>query len=163
MKVRFYRWYNAVLTVLLSMLGYGCSTSSEEDVEMYGVLVVEYGTPYAEYRVKGQVTDESGVPINGIKTSAKNVVASGMSGVHGFGLDSVQTDASGQFAVSFRCFPGNPETKLIVEDIDGDANGGEFLSDTLDIDFNKAVQTTKGEGWYEGSFEITQDIKMKKK
>ena len=23
MKVKFYRWYNAVLTVLLSMLGYG--------------------------------------------------------------------------------------------------------------------------------------------
>lgn len=155
MKVRFYRWYNAVLTVLLSMLGYGCSTSSDE--------VVEYGTPYAEYRVKGKVTDESGVPINGIKTSAKNVVVSDISGVHGFGLDSVQTDASGQFAVSFRCFPGNPETKLIVEDIDGDANGGEFLSDTLDFDFNKAVQTTKGERWYEGSFEITQDIKMQKK
>ena len=130
MKVRFYRWYNAVLTVLLSMLGYGCSTSSDE--------VVEYGTPYAEYRVKGQVTDESGVPINGIKTSSKNVVVSGISGVQGFGLDSVQTDASGQFAVSFRCFPGNPETKLIVEDIDGDANGGEFLSGLL-----KSLRTLK--------------------
>ena len=25
MKVRFNRWYNAVLTALLTMLGYGCS------------------------------------------------------------------------------------------------------------------------------------------
>ncbi|MBP5799431.1 MAG: radical SAM-associated putative lipoprotein [Prevotella sp.] len=160
MIVRFNRWYNAVLTALLSMLGYGCDESS---LDMYGTPVTEYGTPYAEYRVKGQVTDESGVPINGIKTSAKNIVISSISGEHGFGLDSVQTDASGQFAVSFRCSPRNSETKLIVEDIDGAANGGEFLSDTLDVEFDKAVQTTKGDGWYEGSFEITQDVKMKKK
>ena len=40
MKVRFNRWYNAVLTALLSMLGFGCS--SEEPMDMYGPPV-EYG------------------------------------------------------------------------------------------------------------------------
>jgi hypothetical protein len=53
---------------------------------------------------------------------------------------------------------------LIVEDIDGEANGGEFISDTLDVDFNKAVQTKEGDGrWYGGVYEITQDVKLKKK
>ena len=54
--------------------------------------------------------------------------------------------------------------KVIVEDIDGKDNGGEFLSDTLDIDYNKAIQTKKGDDhWYTGVYEISQDIKLKKK
>ena len=53
---------------------------------------------------------------------------------------------------------------LIVEDIDGEANGGEFLSDTLDIDYDKAVKVKEGEGrWYQGKFEVSQDVKLKKK
>ena len=47
MKLRSHRWYNAVLAALLSMLGYGCSSSDEP---------VEYGTPHADYMIKGQVT-----------------------------------------------------------------------------------------------------------
>ena len=54
--------------------------------------------------------------------------------------------------------------KLIVEDIDGEANGGEFLSDTLDIDFNKGEKLKDGDGhWYEGVYNIPQDVKLKKK
>ena len=55
-------------------------------------------------------------------------------------------------------------TKLVVEDIDGEANGGEFLSDTLDVDHKKALKTKEGDGrWYEGVFEVSQDVKLKKK
>ena len=58
MKVRFNRWYNAVLTALLSMLGYGCSSSEDPtDALMYGVV------PVAEYQIRGQVTDEAGTPV----------------------------------------------------------------------------------------------------
>ena len=71
MKVRFNRWYNAVLTTLLSMLGYGCSF--EEPMDMYGTAVMEYGVPNADYIVMGQVTDETGTPVQGIKTSLKIV------------------------------------------------------------------------------------------
>ena len=54
MKVRFNRWYNAVLTALLTLLGYGCSSSSDDsDVEMYGVLA-------SYYVIQGSVTDEAG-------------------------------------------------------------------------------------------------------
>ena len=52
MKVRFNRWYNAVLTALLSILGFGCS--SEEPMDMYGPPV-EYGTPQADFILKYQV------------------------------------------------------------------------------------------------------------
>ena len=160
MKVRFYRWYNAVLTALLSMLGYGCS-SSEDPLDMYGTPV-EYGAPHADYIVKGLVTDEADFPVQGIKTSLKQVDKTEV-GTITFGMDSIQTNETGGYRLGYT---GLPQTgiKLIVEDIDGEANGGEFISDTLDVDFNKAVQTKEGDGrWYGGVYEVTQDVKLKKK
>jgi putative lipoprotein (rSAM/lipoprotein system) len=160
MKVRFHRWYNALLTSLLSMLGYGCSL--ENGMDMYGTPVIcEYGAPHADYIFKGVVTDEAGTPIEGIKTSIKQVYETGTN-VYVNGIDSVKTDAEGHYEMQYDGMK-NPNTKLIVEDIDGEANGGEFQNDTLDVDFNKAVQTKKGNGWYEGAFEIFKDIKLKKK
>ncbi|MBR0263590.1 MAG: hypothetical protein IJQ60_06885, partial [Prevotella sp.] len=58
---------------------------------------------------------------------------------------------------------GMGSVKLIVEDVDGEANGGKFRSDTLDIDSSKAVKTAEGSGtWDMGIFELRTDIKMKK-
>ena len=155
MKVRFNRWYNAVLTALLTLLGYGCSSSSDDsDVEMYGVLA-------SYYVIQGSVTDEAGKPIQGIKTSLKHVIKELNYVVECY--DSVQTDVAGQYQLEFSGFH-DPNLKLIVEDIDGEANGGEFLSDTLDIDFDKAEKAKDGDGhWYEGVYNIPQDIKLKKK
>ena len=156
MKVRFNRWYNAVLTALLSMLGYGCS-STEEPLDMYGPPV-EYGTPHADYIIKGRVMDESGTPVQGIKTSLRKVDK-----VRSYGIDSVQTNVSGNYQLKHTGWQ-NQYYKVIVEDIDGEANGGEFLSDTLDIDYDKAVKTKDGDGkWYHGIYEISQDVKLKKK
>ena len=156
MKVRFNRWYNAVLTALLSMLGYGCS-STEEPLDMYGPPV-EYGTPHADYIIKGRVMDESGTPVQGIKTSLRKVDK-----VRSYGIDSVQTNVSGNYQLKHTGWQ-NQYYKVIVEDIDGEANGGEFLSDTLDIDYDKAVKTKDGDSkWYHGIYEISQDVKLKKK
>ena len=155
MKIRLNRWYNAVLTALMSMLGYGCSTSEDPtyDVQMYGV-------PITAYQIKGQVTDEAGTPVQGIKTSVKIIMSSpsadGKKEV--YARDSVLTDASGKYDISFATTPGNPETKLIVEDIDGEANGGEFLSDTLDIDYEKAVHMDDSY-----RYELNMNVKLKKR
>lgn len=152
MKVRFNRWYNAVLTALLTMLGYGCSSTDENrDVD-----VEEYGCPYADYVVQGSVTDEAGNPIQGINVKAP----------YGSDLDSqfnqiVQTDAKGNFTLKeFSSMRGND---MIVEDIDGEANGGEFLSDTIQVETLPMTQTEKGKGWYGGKFDVKADIKLKKK
>lgn len=147
MKVRFKRWYNTVLTALLAMMGYGCSESEEPDVN-----VLMYGCIVAYYTINGIVTDEAGAPVQGIKTSVKllfnqNVVS----------MDSIQTDESGKYLLGFNEMMNNEYTKLIVEDVDGEANGGEFLTDTLDIDFTKAVKTN------DYRYKISQDVKLKKK
>ena len=162
MKVRFNRWYNAVLTALLSILGFGCS--SEEPMDMYGPPV-EYGTPQADFILKGTVTDEIGTPVQGLKTSLKEVYKHDLV-TNTYGVDSIQTNESGNYQLKLgkesNFFKEN--VKLIVEDIDGEANGGEFLSDTLDIDYNKAVKVGEGDQrWYEGTFEVVTDIKLKKK
>ena len=159
MKVKFYRWYNAVLTVLLSMLGYGCS--SDEPMDMYGTPV-EYGAPHAYYIVKGLVTDEAESPVQGIKTSLREVYQTEKE-TQLFGMDSIQTNEFGNYQLKYVGMP-DIRTKLVIEDIDGEANGGEFLSDTLDVNFDNATQTGKGDGkWYGGVYEITQDVKLKKK
>ena len=150
MKVRFNRWYNAVLTALLSMLGYGCSTSEDP------TYVQEYGVPITEYQIKGQVTDEAGATVQGIKTSLKEIFLSADEKLDFWGIDSIQTDASGRYQLN--SYGSNKYKKLIVEDVDGEANGDELLSDTLDIDDEKAE---KIDGTY--SYELNMNIKLKKK
>ena len=162
MKVRFNRWYNAVLTALLSIIGYACSSSDEDDR-----VVLMYGTPHADYQFMGTVTDESGSPVKGIKVSAKNVYRRYDGAVvETYGVDSTLTDSKGKYAVEGKAFVDEQVLKLIVEDLDGEANGGAFKNDTIDIDFDKAKKVKepdKNDYWSEGTFAITQDIKLKKK
>ena len=155
MKVRLNRWYNAVLTVLLSMLGFGCSSSDDD-------MVVEYGTPHADYTLKGVVTDEAGTPVRNIKTSAK-ILGKTEAGAYTGERGTVQTDETGRYELEYDGM-ARTDLKIVVEDIDGDANGGEFLNDTLDVDFHKAVKVGEGDNhWYGGKFEVTTDVKLKKK
>ena len=160
MKVRFNRWYNAVLTALLSMLGFSCSLDEPDE---YGSTPVEYGTPHADYILKGTVTDEAGTPIKGIKTSLKEI-SKDDTGTYVFGIDSIQTNESGNYQLKNSGMPYDKRIKLFVEDIDGEANGGEFLNDTLDIDYGKAVEVEEGDHhWYDGKYEVTTDVRLKKK
>ena len=157
MKVRFCRWYNVLLTTLLTMLGYGCT--KEEPMDMYGVVM--YGVPSANYIVKGTVTDEGGTPVQCIKTSVKYIPDKAPEYTQC--LDSVKTDNAGKFQLKASWHAGSSDMKLIVEDIDGEANGGEFLSDTIRIDELKRQKLEDGDGWYEGKFELNADVKLKKK
>ena len=162
MKVRFTRWYNAVLTALLGLLGFESCDSPDE----YGPIPVEYGTPYADYQFSGTVTDESNSPIKDIKVSAKFVYRKNDGTIESYGVDSTQTDGSGKYAFESRRFISDPDLKLIVEDMDGEANGGAFKSDTIDIDYDNAKKVkdpAKGESWSTGTYAINQDIKLKKK
>ena len=53
---------------------------------------------------------------------------------------------------------------MILEDVDGGANGGEFATDTIKSENITVEQMGKGEGtWDWGSFEVTANGKMKKK
>lgn len=159
MKVRFYRWYNALLASLLTLLGYGCS--SDEPLDMYGT-VVEYGVPTVRYSLKGMVTDEDGNPIKNIKASVKTGPYE--DGTLYYPVDSTMTDAHGQFTIDNLRDGYLGHHKLILEDIDGEENGGEFQSDTLSLDQLEPKQIEPSSGaWDAGKYELTANIRLKKK
>ena len=156
MKVRFNRWYNAVLSVLLGLLGFE-SCDSEG-----GGMVEEYGCPSADYIIKGIVTDEAGTPVQGIKTVVKEIPD--YYPEYAYSKDSTLTDVAGKYQVNTRLSVGHQWDRLVVQDIDGEANGGEFLSDTIDISKLEAKKIGEGDGnWNDGKYEIQYDVKLKKK
>lgn len=148
MKVRINRWYQTVLTVLLSLLGFE-SCSTEE------VGTQEYGTPYVKYIIEGTVTDEAGTPIPGIQITAPAPLHSSQ------GNQLTRTDDSGAFELGEFTLYG--EGFIIAEDIDGEANGGEFKNDTLRIADLTYKIIEDGKGWYGGKFRAYAKFKLQKK
>lgn len=114
---------------------------------------VEYGTPSADYIVKGKVTDaQTNVPVKGIGIIVPNKLC-----------DTVYTNEQGDYKVELNTFPyWNEKMKVIAKDLDGSANGS-FESDSLEIEFTSKDQTKKASGnWYSGTFEKTnQNFKLK--
>ena len=53
--------------------------------------------------------------------------------------------------------------RVIMEDVDGEMNGGEFKKDSILLKDMTKKQVDKSSGWYQGSFELTADKKLEKK
>ena len=162
MKVRFYHWYNAVLAALLGLLGF------ESCGDEYGTY--EYGSPWAEYQVKGTVTDEAGKPIPGIQIELAEhqeliIDSGGKMHTYHHGLDTLLTDANGEYQTKVVNGYGGLSNfmKVIVEDVDGSANGGEFQGDTLTVSELEKKQVKKGKDWYTGRYELKGDVTLKPK
>lgn len=163
MKVKFLHWYNALAATLLTLLGFS-SCSSENGGDDYPVL---YGSPTSSFHAKGNVTDEDGTPIRGIKA----VVVEDYGHEESYRLDSAYTDSKGNYVTDERSMSGTIDwvhkqkrLKVILEDVDGEANGGEFATDTIKSEDITVEQVGKGEGtWDWGTFEVTANGKMKKK
>ncbi len=129
---------HGILSALLALLGFGSC----------GIVEDEYGSPYAEYQVKGQVTDEEGNPIEGIRVTFET------------SPDTLYTDANGHFE-SKEIRNVAVYGKIKFEDIDGSAHGS-FLPDSADLANLEQKQIEKGDGnWYEGKFEINVQQQLK--
>ena len=129
MKKLIIKSFDKVIVVLLGVLGI---FNSCEQPDMYGMPPERYNP---RYRFHGIVTDkETSNPIQNIR-----VVGQG---------DTIYTDTEGKFL-----FPSmNAEFHLKIEDIDGEANGGEFETQEIDVTFTDADVRVK-----------TQNIKLEKK
>ena len=159
MKIRFYRWYNGLLASLLAFLGYGCSL--EDPIDMYGTPV-EYGAPTVEFQLKGNVTDEDGKAVQGIKVKVQELLGNN----EWFNLDSVKTDVNGKYQLPIRITASNEKgleyCRLTVEDTDG-AENGEFKNDTINLNGAEAKKIKDKDGWFNGAYEVNVDVKLKKK
>ena len=148
---------NWLLAGLLSLLGFsGCNIIEPMD---------EYGTPFADYTVKGKVLDKStGKPVKGVRVGySPTPVAVPMYGVPpaSYQMMSVAdtTDVQGEFKLTERVSLTDEAVPIYVEDIDW-AENGVYTPETLMVSFKDAERTGKPKGWYHGEYTVTVNVEL---
>ena len=163
MKARMLRWYDALLAAIVSMLGFSACGLDDDSIGTDGdkTIILMYGAPSVTYRVSGTVSAglaEPTTPLPGIRVRAE------FFGPEGQTLDALAdtlTDASGRFALDV-IFERSEPVRLIFDDVDGPENGGEFVSDTLDL--RPYVEEKAAEGAFDdlsqGPVPMDIDVKL---
>lgn len=132
-----------ILSIICSVLGVTVVACNGDEPDMYG-------TPSADYEVKGLVTDTEGAPIAGINVQ----IGFNSNEILDYPpLSDISTNSEGKFEVKFSGFP---EKKLFVNFVD--RNGVyESKSDYVDVKFSG-----KSDGWYKGKAEVEINVKLSK-
>ena len=148
MRKRVLRTSNKILAFLLATLGFASACKD-------AVMVAAYGSPHADFIVKGNIfSAKDNTTIKGIRVIAK--VSD-----YANDCDTVKTDATGNYSIKVSSFP-DTKVKLNLTDIDGVDNGSFEPLDTL-VTFTNA-KFTGGDGhWYSGTTEKVLNLKMKPK
>jgi len=149
-RLKALRNYNLIITTLMAMLGFATACDDIIDPKM------EYGTPSADFIVKGKVTSKSTGEVVPYVKVVMRADTTPINDVYHFGCDSVMTDANGNYETIINDFPGEAVFKLHVEDVDGSVNGSYQSFDTT-FTFTDP-QYTGGDGWYEGK--TTQELNI---
>ena len=156
LKDCFGRALNYMIATLIGLLGFSaCSENEEEPPCMYG-------SPTADYIIKGDITDESGNPIQGVQVSVYQGEYEYMYENKNPQPLTGSTNSTGGFKFDTLKRWGS-YTILITRDTDGAANCGEFINDTIKNNRYELTQLKEGEVWYRGLYEIKTNIKLKKK
>jgi putative lipoprotein (rSAM/lipoprotein system) len=145
---------NWALAGILGLLGF---SACENDL-------LEYGTPFADYTVKGAVVNKAdGKPIEGIRIDAITRNPEDWNYSLGKELTTV-TNAKGEFKLSNRIDAGDSKLSfsIAITDIDGEKNGS-FVSDTLSTNFRDAEHAGKQKNWYEGEYIKTVKVELTEK
>ena len=147
MKRALLKKYNTLISILLSILGFGaaCSLSSCE----YGIIAVEYGTPNATFKVKGSVKSEE---------TSNNLPYIRVV----MGEDTAFTDESGNYHVENIDFPDDQTFLVEFKDIDGETNGEYEPLDTI-VEFIDPEFSGGSGGWDNGETEKEINVKLKDK
>ncbi|RUT78455.1 radical SAM-associated putative lipoprotein [Ancylomarina longa] len=148
MKIKFYKSYNKLLSIFLSLIGMGASLSLTS-CDLSNNTRVEYGTPHATFKVHGVVSSETNVKIPNIRVVMRE--------------DTTFTDANGAYEVEISDFPGNQNFAMGFKDVDGSENGAYQPKDTTASFVNP--QYIDGDSWYEGetSTEVNVNLKAEQK
>lgn len=134
-----------MLTGLLGFLGFTVS-SCDPNTD-------EYGSPYADYSIKGKVTDTENQPIEGIQVTVTD------SSYYEPVTDTLRTDAAGDFLYDRRGLGRVASVK--AEDVDGEKNGA-FQSDSVTVTFSNDDYKGGDNNWYKGKAEKRADMQLKK-
>ena len=149
----FIKGMNRALAGVIAMLGFvGC--------EKFGVD--EYGTPHADYTVKGAVVSKAtGKPIQGIQVGyVDNRVypAYGPPPAYYGPKASVLTNARGEFLLTDRYYYFDDKKPTFPVSIT-DSNG-LFQPEYFEVDFNNAKHSGKSKSWYEGEYTVNLNVEL---
>ncbi len=145
LKTSLLRRSNTIIRILLSVLGFGavCSLNSCDDDNG----AVEYGTPYATFKVMGKVkSEQTSNPVSNIRVI--------------MGSDTTFSDESGNFQVSNTDFPESQSFKVEFKDIDGETNGAYQSLDTI-VEFVDPEFSGGSGGWDNGKTEKEMNVNLK--
>ncbi len=115
------------------------------------ITKAEYGTPYAEFEVKGQVKNELNEPIKGIKVSVIN---------SSYSENTTLTDENGNYEIECDIMHINDIEGISFVDVDGELNGEYSKAEILAEDMN-IIHTEEGDGWDNGDYEATVNVTLK--
>lgn len=147
---RILRW---LFVTILGVLGFSaCGDDDPADTP------VAYGTPTANYIYRGTVTDEEGNPIEGIDVVFHGIVESSMNASL-----VIKTYEDGTFRTGYLNTSRTRVKTIDFVDRDGEANGGDFESLTLEVKDLESKKISEGSGWYEGEFEVQANVQLEKK
>jgi len=142
MKKSAVKFFDKIIVILLGVFGFFNSCD----------MPCEYGSPHADYELKGVVTDiETSNPIPNIRVIRKIYQEYG---------DTVYTDVEGKYAFYEGDYLENNTFRLKIEDIDGEENGGDFRTQEIAVKITEADKVEEGKGWYSGKFVKIQNIKL---
>ncbi len=153
MKTAFSRPLIWICSMVLSVLGFaGCGDDPSR-------MSDEYGSPYADYKYMGTITDEDGNPIQGIKATlvgSSNIIS-------GREIAVLTTDKDGKFESEYYNETNTHIAKIEFTDIDGELNGGEFASASInpsEMESTKVKENDTHDKWYRGQFERKANVKL---
>ena len=152
MKKSFFRLFDKMIVTLLGCSGVliGCDWINPQ---------FEYGSPHADFELKGTVTDvATAQPIKNIRVVRPHFLDFESEYIPG---DTIYTDEKGQYAFTFGGDLRGGNYQLKFEDIDGEDNGGLFQTKEIEGQFTQADLVEKGDGrWYDGKFAKTEDVAL---
>jgi len=125
-------------------------------LSLMGISVVscmKYGEPYAEFELKGKVTDTLDNPIENIRVTIQPSEYSG-----------VYSDTAGNFRLT-EYMPSYANVTVKIEDTDGEENGGDFFTQIISFPLKQEdfVTDKKKDKWYEGKASKEINFKLEKK
>ena len=147
MGIRREQWLkisNRLLSGTMVLLGFSaCDPSRMAD---------EYGTPYADYEIKGRITDQAGTELAGMRVISKTLIGSRPNDP--YLNDTLATDTKGSFLFDKKGETSEGRYRLVCED-----PNGVYKSDSTEI----KMQPEGGKGWYKGHDSKEVNIELKKK
>ena len=147
---RIFRWLSVTILGLLGFSACGDDDPAETPSA--------YGTPTANYIYRGTVTDEEGNPIEGIDVVFHGIVEGSMNA-----RLVIKTDKNGVFRTGWLNTSQTRVETIDFVDRDGEANGGDFESLTLEVKDLESKKISEGSGWYQGEFEVQANVQLEKK